>query len=90
MQTMQALARIPKTPVKLWEDGTIRVGTSHVRIDLVVQHFKKGHTAKEIQHRFPSLAMRDVYGAIIYYMEHIEGIEAYLEEQQERLAEENG
>lgn len=85
---MNALARIPPPALKFCVDGTIRVGSSEVRIDLVVQHFKQGASASQIQQQFPSLALGDVYRAIIYYLEHVEGIEAYLEEQQERLAEE--
>jgi len=88
MAAMNALARIPPPPLKFWVDGTIRVGSSEVRIDLVVQHFKKGAGPEQIQRSIPSLAIHDVYGAIIYYLEHIEGIEAYLAEQKEREAEE--
>jgi uncharacterized protein (DUF433 family) len=52
-----------------------------------VQHFKQGATAGEIQQHFHSLALGDVYRAIIYYLEHLEGIEAYLAEQEERQEE---
>lgn len=85
---MNALARIPPPALRFWVDGTIRVGSSEVRIDLVVQHFKKGATPSQIQQQFPSLALGDLYRAIIYYLEHVEGIEAYLAEQEERQAEE--
>ncbi len=74
-------------PLKRWEDGTIRVGESRVLLDLVVHHFKQGATAEQIQHRFPSLTLRDVYGAIYHYLEHTEEIETYLADQ-ERQAEE--
>ena len=85
---MNALARIPPLPLKFWVDGTIRVGSSEVRIDLVLEHYKQGATGGEIRERFPSLALGDIYRAIIYYLEHLEGIEAYLAEQEEREAEE--
>ena len=85
---MNALARIPRSPLKVWVDGTIRVASSEVRIDLVLQHYKQGATAEQIQQRLPSLTLGDVYRAIIYYLEHLEGIEAYLAEQEERQAEE--
>jgi uncharacterized protein (DUF433 family) len=88
MAAMNALARIPPPPLKVWVDGTIRVGSSEVRIDLVVQHFKKGAGPEQIQRNIPSLAIQDVYGAIIYYLEHVEGIETYLAEQKERQSEE--
>jgi len=85
---MDALARIPSPPLKFWVDGTIRVASSDVRIDLVLQQYKQGATAAQIQQHFPSLALGDVYRAIIYYLEHVEGIEAYLAEQEEREWEE--
>jgi uncharacterized protein (DUF433 family) len=90
MAAMNALARIPPPPLKFWVDGTIRVGSSEVRIDLVLQHYKQGATAEQIRQHFPSLALGDIYRAIIYYLEHVEGIEGYLAEQEERQAEENG
>jgi len=60
-----------------------------VRIDFVVQHFKQGATAEQIRQHCPSLALGDIYRAIIYYLEHVEGIEGYLAEQEERQAEED-
>jgi len=70
-----------------WDDGTIRVGSSRVLLGLVVHHFKQGATAEQIQHSFPSLTLREVYGAIYYYLEHAEEVEAYLAGQ-ERQADE--
>ena len=87
MGAMGELATTLPAPLKLWDDGTIRVGSSRVLLDLVVYHFKQGATAEQIQHSFPSLNLRDVYGAIFYYLEHTEEIETYLVEQ-ERLGDE--
>ena len=70
-----------------WDDGTIRVGSSRVLLELVVHHFKQGATAEQIQHSFPSLTLREAYGAIYYYLEHTEEVEAYLAGQ-ERQADE--
>ena len=61
-----------------------------MRIDLVLEQYKQGATVEQILERFPSLALGDVHLAIIYYLEHVEGIEAYLAEQEERQAEEDG
>jgi uncharacterized protein (DUF433 family) len=79
---MGELATTLPAPLKAWDDGTIRVGSSRVLLDLVVHHFKQGSTAEQIQHSFPSLNLRDVYGAIFYYLEHTEEIEKYLAEQE--------
>jgi uncharacterized protein (DUF433 family) len=87
---MNALARILPPPLKFWVDGTVRVGSSEVRIELVLQHYKQGATAGQIRERCPSLTLGDICRTIIYYLEHVEGIEAYLAEQEEREAEEIG
>ena len=84
---MAELVTTLPAPLKAWEDGTIRVGSSRVLLDLVVHHFKQGATAEQIQHSFPSLTLREVYGAIYYYLEHAEEVEEYLAGQ-ERQAEE--
>ena len=84
---MADLATTLPALLKAWEDGTIRVGSSRVLLDLVVHHFKQGATAEQIQHSFPSLTLREVYGAIYYYLEHTEEVETYLADQ-ERQAEE--
>jgi uncharacterized protein (DUF433 family) len=74
-------------PFKAWEDGTIRVGSSRVLLDLVVHHFKQGATAEQIQHSFPSVTLRDIYGAIFYYLEHTEEVETYLANQETEAEE---
>lgn len=82
MQSMAELATTLPAPLTAWEDGTIRVGSSRVLFDLVVHHFKQGATAEQIQHSFPSLTLRDVYGSLFYYLEHTEEVEAYLAKQE--------
>ena len=84
---MAELATTLPALLKAWEDGTIRIGSSRVLLDLVVHQFKQGATAEQIQHSFPSLTLREVYGAIYYYLEHAEDVEVYLADQ-ERQAEE--
>ena len=86
MRNMANLATTLPALLTAWEDGTIRVGSSRVLLELVVHHFKQGATAEQIQHSFPSLTLREVYGAIFYYLEHTEEVEAYLAGQ-ERQAE---
>jgi uncharacterized protein (DUF433 family) len=87
MQSMTALAATLPALLAAWPDGTIRIGSSRVLLDLVVYHFQQGATAEQIQHSFPSLTLREVYGAIYYYLEHTEEIETYLAVQDTRAAE---
>ncbi len=80
------VATLP-APLNAWEDGTIRVGSSRVLLDLVVHHFKQGATAEQIQHSFPSVTLRDIHGAIFYYLEHTEEVETYLANQDTQAEE---
>ncbi len=70
-------------PLVLGEDGTIRIRGSRVTLDSVINEFRQGATAEQIQDDFPSLTLREVYGAIAYYLEHTEDIERYLHEQEQ-------
>ncbi len=76
---LMALLEITQTaPLALWEDGSIRIGSSRVTLDSVVHEFTDGATAEQIQDDFPTLSLREIYGAISYYLEHEEQVEAYL------------
>lgn len=67
-------------PLSLGEDGAIRITGSRVTLDSVVDEFKRGATAEQIQDDFPSLSLRDIYAAIGYYLERIDEVEQYLRE----------
>jgi uncharacterized protein (DUF433 family) len=87
MTTMKAVETSRATPLAQWEDGTIRVKGSRVTLDSIVRQFKLGETAEQIQHSFPSLGLREIYGAIYYYLENTDAVEEYLR-RQEQAAEE--
>lgn len=81
---MTTLETTQTVPLRLWEDGTIRITGSRVTVDSIVHHFKLGATAEQIQDSFPSLALRDIYGAIFYYLQHTAAVEEYLRQQETR------
>jgi len=78
---MDQLALTYTVPLTYGEDGTIRIRGSRVTLDSLVHAFRQGATAEQIQDSFPSVALRDIYGAIAYYLEHQEQVELYLREQ---------
>lgn len=84
---MASLDTTLTAPLTLTEDGTIRITGSRVTLDSVVYAFKDGATAEQIHYSFPSLTLRQIYGAISYYLEHTPEVEDYLR-QQEQVAEE--
>lgn len=81
LETMQTV------PLTRWEDGSVRVAGSRVTLDVIVHNYKQGATAEQIQEDFPTLALRDVYRAIAYYLDHAEAVEAYLCERRRKAAE---
>lgn len=67
-------------PLVLGDDGTIRIVGSRIPLDTIVYQFKAGSSAEQIQEDFPSLDLREIYGAISYYLDHTSEIEEYLKE----------
>jgi uncharacterized protein (DUF433 family) len=81
------MEELQNTPLVTGDDGTIRVKGSRVTLDVIVRQFKQGATAEQILEDFPSLNLRDVYGAIYYYLDHEEEVEEYLKEQKDAAVE---
>ena len=73
---MTTLENSQAVPLTVWEDGSIRVAGSRVTLDSVVQEFKLGATAEQVLHSFPSVTLREVYGAIFYYLNNTEAVKS--------------
>jgi uncharacterized protein (DUF433 family) len=73
----------------LYEDaaGALRIGDSRVLLELVIRAFQDGATPETIVQRYSTLALRDVYTVIGYYLRHSSEVEEYLT-RRERKAEE--
>lgn len=70
-----------------WEDGSIRIGSSRVPLDSVVHEFTGGATAEQIQDDFPTLSLREIYGAIYYYLGNEDQVEEYLRRRDQEAAQ---
>ncbi len=79
---MTTLDTTQNLPLRLTEDGTIRIANSRVSLDSVVHHYKLGASAEQIAQKFPGLDLADVYAAITYYLNHEATVEEYLREQE--------
>ena len=79
---MTTLEKTQTLPLRLTEDGTIRIADSRVSLDSVVHHYKLGASAEQIAQKFPALDLADIYAAITYYLKHQETIEEYLRQQE--------
>lgn len=79
---MTTLETTQNLPLRLTEDGVIRIADSRVSLDSVVHHYKLGASAEQIAQKFPALELADVYAALTYYLNHEETVEEYLREQE--------
>jgi len=79
---MTTLEKTQAMPLRLTEDGTIRIADSRVSLDSVLQHYKLGASAEQIAQKFPALDLADVYAAISYYLNHENAVEEYLRQQE--------
>jgi len=71
-------------PLKMAEDGVVRVGNTRVTLDTVVAVFKQGTTAEEMVYRYPSLKLADVYATVAFYLNHQQDVESYLQQRQQQ------
>ncbi|MBO0721545.1 MAG: DUF433 domain-containing protein [Blastocatellia bacterium] len=79
---MKQLTFTQTAPLNQDADGAVRLTGSRVTLDTLVAAFKKGATAEQIQDSFPSLSLRQIYGAIFYYLDHQADVEEYIKDRQ--------
>lgn len=69
-------------PLRLDENGVIRVHNTRLTLDIVVNAYLAGDTAEEIAAQYPVLELADVYGVITYYLNNQAEVDAYLADRQ--------
>lgn len=69
-----------KVPLKVWQDGSIRVKGSRLLIDMIINAHKRGECPEEIFKAFPSnvYTVADIYSIISYYLKNKPRLEKYL------------
>lgn len=88
---MIALPETVALPLKMDEDGTIRVSGTRVTLDTVIACYHQGDSPEAIHEGFDVLPLNDIYAAIAYYLAHRDELDAYLkhgQEEAERLRQE--
>jgi len=65
-------------PFREDSSGAMRVGASHVLLEIVIASFQDGATPETIVQRYPTLALADVYGVVYYYLRHRKEVEEYV------------
>jgi uncharacterized protein (DUF433 family) len=66
-------------PLRLDMYGDIRIGSSRVLLDTIVEHYKAGTPVEGIVRGYDTLQEADIYAAIAYYLRHKDDVEAYLQ-----------
>jgi uncharacterized protein (DUF433 family) len=69
-------------------DGGYYIAVTRISLDSIVHAFQAGESPDEILHSFPMAGpLVRIYGAITFYLENTERVEAYLKEQDRRWDE---
>jgi|SRR5687767_10839735 len=78
MLDLDAHKTTDQIPLRIDEQGTVRIGTTEVTLDVVMAAYDRGATAEQIAQRFGELALADVYAVIGYCLRHESEIREYL------------
>lgn len=73
-------------PIRMDQDGVLRVSGTRVTLDTIVAAFNAGGTPEEIVLGYDSVPLEDVYLVLGFYLRNRSEVDAYLAER-ERLAE---
>jgi uncharacterized protein (DUF433 family) len=84
---MPLALRSDPVPLRIDEHGAIRIGSTRVLLELVVEAYRDGATPETIVQWFDSLQLADVYAVLSYYLNHQGEVEDYLREREELAAE---
>jgi uncharacterized protein (DUF433 family) len=70
-------------PLLVDERGAVRIGSSRVSLDLVVEQYENGMTPEDLIRAYDTLALADAYAVIAYYLRHRDEVRAYLKRRAE-------
>lgn len=76
-----------RIPLNRWDDGSIRVADTRVRLETIIRTFDQGQTPEQLAYDFPSLKLDDIYVVCAWVLRHRSDVDAYLRELE---AEEKG
>jgi uncharacterized protein (DUF433 family) len=68
-------------------DSDLFIGESRVLLRDIVTARARGETPEQIQANFPTLSLAQVHGAIVYYLEHQDELDARFAEEDRALDE---
>src|SRR4051794_12443203 len=75
-----------RPPLRVDEGGVVRVGSSRVSLDLIVEQYENGMPPGELVRVYDTLQLADVHAAIAYYLRHRDDVQAYLTHRRDEAA----
>jgi uncharacterized protein (DUF433 family) len=73
-------------PLRVDDEGAIRVGKSRISLDLVVEQYENGMTPEDLVRAYDTLVLADVHALVAYYLRHRDAVRAYIKRRQEDAA----
>jgi uncharacterized protein (DUF433 family) len=65
-------------PLRVDEGGTVRIGSSRITLDLVVEQYQNGMSPEDMVRAYDTLDLADAHAAIAFYLRHKNDVQAYL------------
>ncbi len=75
---MSIIIHPDRIPLRVDDQGSIRVGDTRITLDVFLADHRRGMTAEQIVAQLDTLTLSDVYGALAYYYRHKEELDEYL------------
>jgi uncharacterized protein (DUF433 family) len=76
--------QVTSPPFRWDEAGGIRIGSSRVTLDSLLDAYQNGSTPEEIAIQYSVLSLEDIYSAIAYYLNHRQELDNYLEQRNQQ------
>jgi uncharacterized protein (DUF433 family) len=73
-------------PLRVDEEGTIRVANTRITLDVSVGDYRSGMTPNQIVEQLDCLTVADVYGALASYHRQKDELDTYLQDRAEDSA----
>jgi uncharacterized protein (DUF433 family) len=65
-------------PLRADQGGAVRVGTSRISLDLIVEQYENGMAPEDMVRAYDTLALADVHAVVAYYLRHRDEVRTYL------------
>src|SRR5438105_15454139 len=70
-------------PLQVDRGGAVRIGTSRISLDLVVEQYDNGMTPEDMVRAYDTLVLADVHAVIAYYLRHRDEVRMFLKRRAE-------